>query len=265
MSSAPICLTCGVQHEPTPQPPANCLICDDTRQFVGHGGQAWTTLDALAKSHRNVFFQEAGGIWGIYTEPKFAIGQRALLIQHPRGNILWDCLTLIDDDTVALVRALGGIAKIAISHPHYYSSMVEWSRAFNAPVILHENDREWVQRPDPAIQFWRGETHELAPGATLIRVGGHFSGFQNLHRGHALFTGDCPQVCPDRRWVSFMYSYPNYIPLSAGGVRHIVAALEPFDYHDLYGAWPRFVIKGDAKLAVKRSADRYLAALAADQ
>jgi hypothetical protein len=31
----------------------------------------------------------------------------------------------------------------------------------------------------------------------------------------ALFSGDIIQVVPDRRWVSFMYSYPNLIPLSA--------------------------------------------------
>jgi len=36
------------------------------------------------------------------------------------GNILWDCVSLIDSDTVARIQALGGISAIAISHPHYY-------------------------------------------------------------------------------------------------------------------------------------------------
>jgi hypothetical protein len=260
-----ICVTCGVEHASSPQPPHRCLICEDERQFVGEGGQKWTTLEAIRKTHSNILFQESPGVWGIHTTPKFAIGQRALLIQHPQGNILWDCVTLLDSDTVALVKALGGVAKIAISHPHYYSSMIEWSRAFNSPVVLHENDREWVQRPDPAIQFWSGETHELAPGATLVRVGGHFAGFQNLHYGRALFTGDLPQVCPDRRWVSFLYSYPNMIPLSAPSVRRIVETLDPFDYDELYGAWPRFVVKEDAKRIVRQSAERYIDALGVDR
>jgi hypothetical protein len=76
-----------------------------------------------------------------------------------------------------------------------------------------------------------------------------------------LFTGDQPQVCPDKRYVSFMYSYPNFVPLDAASVRRIVSALEPFSFTKLYGAWPNFVVQGDAKEAVRRSAERYLRAL----
>jgi hypothetical protein len=144
--------------------------------------------------------------------------------------------------------------------------MVEWSQAFgDAAIYLHENDRQWVQRPDPRIQFWSGETHALTPVFTLIRLGGHFPGYQVLYGAGALFTGDLPQVCMDRRWVSFMYSYPNWLPLSAATVQHIVDALEPFAYEKLYGAWPGFVIEVDAKSAVRRSAERYLHALTIDR
>jgi len=122
-----------------------------------------------------------------------------------------------------------------------------------------------VQRTDSSIHFWNGQTYALDASSTLIRVGGHFPGFQVLHSGNALFTGDLPQVCPDRRWLSFMYSYPNYLPLSEASVRRIVNALEPFDYARLYGAWPRFVIESDAKAALRRSAGRYLHALGLDR
>jgi len=260
-----LCVTCGTQFPPSDQPPPRCPICEDERQFVPPSGQRWITLEALRAAHRNVFHQEGSGVWGIHTEPKFGIGQRALLIQTPGGNILWDCVSLIDADTVALVQALGGIAKIAVSHPHYYSAMVEWSRAFgNAPIFLHANDGQWVQRTDSCIQFWTGETHGFADGFTLIRIGGHFSGYQILHRSEGagtLFSGDLPQVCPDLKWVSFMYSYPNYIPLSAARVRAIVAALEPFPYEKLFGAWTGFVVPNDAKAVIRRSANRYLRAL----
>ena len=157
---------------------------------------------------------------------------------------------------------------MAVSHPHYYTSMVEWSHAFGGiPIYLHEADRRWVQRPDPAIVFWSGETHQLRDDLTLIRVGGHFDGFQVLHwasgehgRG-VLMTGDMPQVCPDRRYVSFMYSYPNFVPVSGETVREIVRKLEPFPFAKLHGAWPKFAVEGDPKVSLRRSAERYLRAL----
>jgi hypothetical protein len=262
-----VCITCGTQYPPSEKAPAHCPICEDERQYVGLDGQQWISLDDLRKAHRNVVFEEGERLWGIHTQPKFAIGQRALLVQSEHGGVLWDCVSLVDDETVRLVNQSGGIRGIAISHPHYYSSMVEWSRAFGVPIYLHEADRQWVQRPDPSIQFWSGETHKLNDDLTLIRVGGHFDGFQVLHwrsgeKGTGvLMTGDMPQVCPDRRFVSFMYSYPNYVPVSAATVRDIVRRLEPFAFSKLHGAWPKFAVEGNPKEAVRRSAKRYLRAL----
>jgi hypothetical protein len=263
-----ICVTCGTQYPTANEHPPSCPICEDERQYVGLQGQQWVSFDALQTTHRNVLFQEGENIWGIHTQPNFAIGQRALLLQTRTGGVLWDCLSLIDASTVELVKGLGGLRAIVISHPHYYTSMVEWSRAFGGiPIYLHESDREWVQYHDPAIEFWNGETHHLDEDLTLIRVGGHFCGFQVLHwasgeggRG-ALMTGDMPQVCPDRRYVSFMYSYPNFIPLDATTVREIVRKLEPYSFAKLYGAWPKFAVEGDAKVALRRSAERYLRAI----
>ena len=63
--------------------------------------------------------------------------------------MLWDCLALIDDATIDVLKGLGGIAAIAISHPHYYTTMVEWSRALGGvPIHLHAADRKWVTRPE---------------------------------------------------------------------------------------------------------------------
>ena len=206
-------------------------------------------------------------ISGIGTRPSFAIGQRALLVRSPAGNLLWDCITLLDDATAASVRELGGVRAIAISHPHYYSSMVEWSRCFNAPIYLHAADRHWVMRPDDAIQFWSEDIKALWDGMTLIRAGGHFEGGAVLHlpagaegKG-ALLAGDILQVAQDRRWVSFMYSYPNYIPLPPSEVDRIVAAVDPFDFDRIYGAWWDRNVASDAKAAVRRSAERYKRAL----
>ncbi len=128
-----ICATCGTQYPATGQPPEHCLICEDERQYIGFKGQQWTTLDALRDSHHNIIRPVDPRLTGIGTHPDFAIAQRALLVQTPAGNVLWDCISLLDDPTCAAVNALGGISAIAVSHPHYYASMVEWSHAFNAP------------------------------------------------------------------------------------------------------------------------------------
>jgi glyoxylase-like metal-dependent hydrolase (beta-lactamase superfamily II) len=262
-----ICLTCGTQYPASENPPAHCPICEDERQYVGHNGQEWTTLEALQKTHKNVVKEEEAGLIGIGTEPRFAIGQRGLLVQHPEGNILWDCISLIDDETIGKVKELGGINKIAISHPHYYSSMIEWSKAFDAPIYLHEAERKWVMRPDAAVQFWQGETFELAKGLTLIRCGGHYEGAQVLHwvegagRKGVLLTGDIVNVVSDRRYVSFMYSFPNLIPLPASAIRRIQAALEPFAYDRIYSAWFGNIVKENAKAGVKYSAERYIKAI----
>jgi len=264
-----ICKTCGTQFAGTEKPPYGCPVCNDERQYVGWEGQQWTTLKALQQEYHNVLKPLEPGLTGIGTNPPFAIGQRALLVQTPAGNILWDCISLVDDAAVKEVEALGGISAIAISHPHFYSSMVEWSKAFHAPVYLHADDREWVMRPDSNIHFWEGDTKQLMDGITLHRLGGHFKGSTVLHwregaggRG-ALLSGDTLQVVSDRRYVSFMYSFPNLIPMSAKVVRGIADRVEKIEFDRIYGAWWGMVVDKDAKAAVARSAERYLAALRA--
>lgn len=266
MSNLPVCVTCGVQY--AEQPAGNCRICADARQYVLPEGQQWTTLDALRTGRTNVFTEMEPGIVSIHTEPSIAIGQRAFLIQSGTGNLLWDCIPLLDEATIAEVERRGGLSAIAISHPHYYSTMVEWSHAFGGvPVWIHEAEREWVCRPAPQVCFWSGDRHQLANGLTLVRSGGHFDGFQVGYwpqgadgRG-VVFAGDQPQVCPDLQWVSFLFSYPNMIPFNARQIRAITASLEPLTYDRMYGAFGRHLMQ-DAKGIVARSAERYLQAIA---
>jgi hypothetical protein len=263
-----LCTTCGTQYAASDQPPAACAICQDDRQYLKVTGQQWTTHERLRLTHRNSLRQEEPGLIGIGLEPQFAIGQRALLVRNAKGNVLWDCIPLLDSALVAFITAMGGIQAIAISHPHYYSSMVDWSGAFGGvPIYLHAADRQWVMHPDDGIVFWDSHTRRLGDDLTLIHCGGHFDGGTVLHwpgggggRG-ALLTGDILQVVPDRKHVSFMYSYPNYVPLSAAAVDHIVRAVEPFDYDRVYGAFWDLTIQQDGKAAVARSAERYRQAI----
>jgi len=256
-----------MQFDETAQPPPQCTICQDERQFVRHKGQQWTTLEKLKSDHRNRFEEEAPHLLGIGTEPEFAIGQRALLLQSPHGNLLWDCISLLDDKTVAEVKARCGIRAISISHPHFYSSMVEWAECFDAQIFLHAKDRQWSMRQSPRIQFWDETTLPLWDGLTLINCGGHFEGGTVLHwpagasgKG-ALLTGDIITVVQDRRYVSVMRSYPNLIPLGPAAIRCIADAIEPFSFDQIYGGWWKANVLSDAKAAVARSAERYLRAI----
>jgi hypothetical protein len=260
-----ICTACGLQFPASDQQPETCPICIDYRQYVPRGVQRWTTLSELRRGHRNAFQQLETGLTGIATTPDFAIGQRALLVRTPAGNVLWDCISLIDEATVEIIKALGGIHAIAISHPHYYTTMAEWSRAFNAPVFIHEGDRGWVVRGDAAVKFWNGGQRDLLPGIRLIHCGGHFAGSAILHweggaegRG-VLLTGDTIQVVADNRCVTFMRSYPNMIPLPPGEVTRIAQVVAPFRFERIYGAfWDREVLT-DAHRRVQESAERYIA------
>lgn len=269
-----ICTMCGTQYSPSEAPPSGCAICQEERQYVHPQGQGWTTLEQMRGSgkpwlaaHRNGYCKYEPDLYGIATAPGIGIGQRALLLRTPRGNVLWDCITYIDDATVEVVKALGGISAIAISHPHYYTTMVEWSRVFDAPILLHAGDREWVMRPDSSIEFWEGKTKEVFPGVTLIHAAGHFTGATVLHwaggaggKG-ALLSGDTVQVVGPDKTVTFMWSYPNLIPLDASTVQRIADALEPWPYESIYGAWPEALIKSGGKQVVARSVRRYIEAV----
>ena len=172
-----VCTTCGTQFADSAVPPPGCPICLDQRQYVGHGGQAWTAPAELAAGHRLRFEEVETGLVGVGVEPTFAIGQRGLL----GGGLLWDCLSFVDDTADAAVESAGGLHTIAISHPHYYGSMVDWAEHFDARILLHEDDREHIMRPSDRIELWSGDRHRLDDERDLIRVGGHFAGGTVCH------------------------------------------------------------------------------------
>lgn len=209
--------------------------------------------------------REDSGYLGVSVAPELAIGQRLLLAESREGNVLWDMIPLVDDAAVEAVQARGEVRAIAISHPHYYSGMAEWSEALGGvPILLHAADREWIMRPDPKVELWSGDEKELWGGLTLLRLGGHYAGGTVLHDANTstLLSGDIVQVIPDRRFVGFMWSYPNLIPLPAAEVEWIAAALEPWRFDRILGAWWNRLVPQDGSEVVRRSAARYVAALA---
>ena len=263
MSTAWICVTCATQYAPSDMPPASCPVCEDDRQYVDWNGQQWTTHAELQKQYK-LRIGDDDGLLAIAVDGAFAIPQRLLHLRTDAGHILWESLGLVTDEAVDALRAAGGVDRIVISHPHFYSSMVEWSDALGGvPILLHEADRDWVRRSSRQVSFWSGDVHRLSSDVTLVRCGGHFPGSTALlweapNGRSVLFPGDALQVATDRRHVAFMYSYPNYVPMKTSDVRAMRERLAGYDYQDVYGyTWGRNII-GNGRAAIEASFERHL-------
>jgi hypothetical protein len=257
-----MCCACGTSFEGD-DAPAACPICQDERQYVPPSGQAWTTPHKLSQSHRNSWQQLEPGLLAIQTVPAFAINQRALLLQTPNGNILWDCIALLDDATKLLIQGLGGLSAIAISHPHYYTTMQDWAAAFDAPIYLHAADRQWICRPSDHIRLWDEDALALSANVTLVHGGGHFAGGTVLHYTAddgegVLLPGDIVQVTPGADRVSFLWSYPNMIPLSAAEVADVANRLSAWPCERIYGAFAGQNVRRGGYDIIARSAQAYI-------
>lgn len=259
-----LCKACGTSYEIADSRPTHCPICEDERQFIPASGQQWVDFDAHCASHTNTWQQHDDSLLSIRTVPDFAIDQRTFILRTPEGNILWDCIPTLDDATKTLIHSLGGLKAIAISHPHYYSTMQDWAAEFNAPIYLHANDRRWVMRDSPWIRFWQGDALELTRDVRVIRLGGHFAGGCVLHWARnegVVLSGDIVQVTPGARAVSFMWSYPNLLPLPAATVRDIIQRLSTVKFKQLYGAFEGKDITQNADEIVRVSGEKYISCL----
>jgi len=133
-----ICVACSTQFDvPLSNHPKNCKICDvsltsgqklikvvtksyvkDPRQFVPPTGQQWTSLAKLkSKGYHNIWKQDPHDdrIETFSIEPKVGIGQRAFLLKTAHGNVLWDLVAYIDDETIDKIKSNGGLKAIVVS------------------------------------------------------------------------------------------------------------------------------------------------------
>ncbi|KAI8719816.1 Lactamase-B domain-containing protein [Fusarium sp. LHS14.1] len=254
-----VCVTCGTQFPTDDRSKVKtCHICDDPRQFVPASGQSFSTLEELGKTHRNEFTPcpADSRLTFISSTPKLAIGQRAILIQTPEGNILWDCISLLDEETISRIQALGGLRAIVISHPHFYSTHVQWARAFGCPVYLSAEDARWATMASAhQIPLASTET-ELVSGVKAIKLGGHFPGSMVLlFDGRLLIadtlmttasgvggwevdaTGTSRSKPPGLNSFSFLYSIPNFIPLNLDEMSRMWGILKKYEFRATYGGF----------------------------
>jgi glyoxylase-like metal-dependent hydrolase (beta-lactamase superfamily II) len=265
-----ICATCGNHYPAADCPPASCLICTDERQWVPPSGQRWTTPGQLAADgHRCDVREVEPHLIGIGVDPPVGIGQRALMVVTPAGNLLWDPPGFLDAEAIARVRQEGGLAAVTASHPHFYGAMAEWAQAFGADILVPQDDASWVTLPDPAIRTWSG-TQPVLPGVTLIQCGGHFPGSAVVHwaggadGAGALLTGDTIFVTPGEDRITFIWSAPNRLPLPERSVRGVLDAVRPYRFDRIYGGWWTPAIRKDGRRVLESSAARYIEFLRGD-
>lgn len=259
---ANICKTCGTRYADSIMDEKRCPVCLDDRQYLKEYGQQWISYKNLKKTHTVKISKLREDIYALTTHPSFAIGQRALLITSPNGNVLWDCIPLLDEASAAFIKSKGGLNAIVISHPHYYSLMAEWAEAFQCPVYLHEKDRKWVMDESDRFRFWNHEQFELLPGISVIHLGGHFPGSSILHFSApnekvALLVGDTLYLSRNKKHLSVMYSYPNVIPLYEEELFAILQKVNKLWFDSLYGAFAWQTIHTGAKNILKNSMDTY--------
>ena len=258
------CAACAVEYPESDAAPAGCAICQDERQYVPPSGQKWTSLEQLASSGSSILITEVEPtLHALVAEPQAGIGQHGLIVRSAAGNVLWDPPGFVDEAAAEWIRSIGGLAAIIASHPHMYGAQVAWSRMLGGvPVYVSAADRAWVQRDDECIVEFT-DAIEPVPGVRVATVGGHFPGSNVLHfegadgRG-VLLSGDTIFPGPSREWVTFQRSFPNDIPLSAAVVDRVVTATNAVDYDRVYGNFGN-TVPVDARAAVRRSADRYMA------
>lgn len=256
-----ICATCGTQY-PAESGESVCLICADDRQYVPLEGQQWTTTGQLSARHTTAIQAIKPNLYEFVLAPTFAIGQRALLVCSPGGNVLWDCIPLLDQATRDFIRNKGGIQAIAISHPHYYSNMHDWAEAFSCPVYLPESEKNFVVYPGKWIKYWDSDKVDFWDGIELHKIGGHFPGSSilyvpSLSEKGAILCGDTFNLSLSLKHFSVMYSYPNKIPLPISEVQRIKNKMAGMDFDEIYGFWKYQNVTNAKELLIK-SLDRYI-------
>ena len=263
MSSFLICVTCGVEYG-KPAPPV-CPICAEEREnMVPAGGQQWTDLQELrARGQHLTWSEPEPGRAQIGTEPRLGIGQTAQVVTTSAGSLLWDPPGYLDDQALARIRARGPVLAVAASHPHMFGVQIAWAEALDTVVLVCAADEQWLGRRSDRMEFYT-ESHQLAPGLSVHRIGGHFPGsaiayWQDGAGGDGvILCGDTVYPTPDRETVSFQRSYPNNIPLSAAVVRGIAGRFAEFSFDRLVGNFAN-TIDADASHSVARSAERHIA------
>jgi hypothetical protein len=256
-----ICSTCGTYY-PAESFPELCPICSDERQYIPEGGQQWISPSVLHQRHSIKLNKIKEQLYEMEINPVFAIGQRAMLVLSDQGNVLWDCIPMLDEVTINFIQSKGGLKAIAFSHPHYYSNMNDWAHQFNCPVYIHENDAEHIHLKGPHIQLWKGDQMDLWDGMKLLLIGGHFAGSSILQvpflsAAGSILCGDTLFLSPGKNHFSVQWSYPNKMPLPVAEMRRIKNRFDNIPFDSFYGYIKTQNLESGTKEIFEKSMNRY--------
>lgn len=262
MNQKIICIACGTQYQQSLATKATCPICLDDRQAVPEKGQGWTNLQELSDNYSVIIKKLNDNLYELKMAPSFAIGQRALLVITPTGNILWDCIALINEPTIEFIKSKGSLKAIAFSHPHYYTTMNEWAEIFNSPIYIHQKDEQWIFNKGEHVSLWSEVKKELWDGIMIINIGGHFPGSSILHvpflsNEGTILCGDTFYISPSKKHAAVMYSYPNRIPLPLREVQRVKKQMLDIQFDTIHGFYDYQNIYFNAKQIIEQSLDKY--------
>jgi glyoxylase-like metal-dependent hydrolase (beta-lactamase superfamily II) len=263
MNKQIICSTCGTYY-PLNDHPELCTICSDERQYIPATGQSWTMPSHLHRKHSIKLNKIKDRLYEIEINPMFAIGQRALLVLSEQGNVLWDCIPMLDEMTIEFIKSKGGLKAIAFSHPHYYSNMNDWAAVFDCPVFIHKNDAGHIMVKGKHIQLWEGDALDLWDGMKLHCIGGHFAGSSILHvpflsNEGAILCGDTLFLSPGKKHFSVAWSFPNRMPLPREEMKKVKDRFDRIAFDEFYGYVKTQNLSHAVKEIFERSFQRDLA------
>jgi glyoxylase-like metal-dependent hydrolase (beta-lactamase superfamily II) len=257
-----ICCTCGTAYR-LESVPEICSTCLDERQWVPQDGQAWTKPAELHKKHSVKINRIKDRLYELEINPMFAIGQRALLVLSDQGNILWDCIPMLDEMTIEFIKAKGGLKAIAFSHPHFYSNMNDWAEVFDCPIYIHKKDEPHIVAKGSHLHLWTGDEMLLWEGVRILNIGGHFEGSSILHVPFlsdegSIICGDTLFLSPSKKHFSAVYSSPNRIPLPLAEMKRIKNRLDQIPFDTFYGYIKTQNLENEVKRILKESMARYV-------
>lgn len=260
-NSLRMCTECGTQY-PDNYSDNVCIICADERQSVPQSGQTWTTHEKLLEKHSVKIKKINDQLYEFTVNPRFSIGQRALFVISEQGNIMWDCIPLLDEGVIEFIKSKGGLKAIAISHPHYYSIMKMWAETFDCKILIHGGDKQWVVNGGNSVEYWSGRELDLWDTLKLHNIGGHFDGSSIIEipwmsEKGTLLIGDTMYLSPSLKHFAIMRSYPNRIPLPISEIKRIETRFENISFDTIYGFYSYQNVEKNAKEVLRNSIARY--------
>ena len=243
--------------------PPDCPVCTDVRNDLPEDGWRFLPERDVAQAHDGEARQVADDLWAFTTTPHLGLGGTGWLIVRSAdegGNIAFEAAPYYSAAMLDTLRELGGIGRLAASHPHGYGALFQLQREFDPPVLaIQKDDLAYTKAFRVTAPY--DDTLELGGGYTLHHTGAHYAGQAALHDANAkrLFCGDMFKIDQDETGrsthVSSHKAFHKDIPLTHAELRQyrdVVAGLDfdavltPFEYAPEVGRDLALAILDDA-------------------